>query len=99
MSLTKSDKAEIKKMIREALMEPQDTAVELPTWEPKVLKKSKMKAWKRLKDCGIRFTDWSCDFKNNEFIEVDVYRPNSANAYMDNGQLRKDLDLLFGGEE
>lgn len=42
MTLTKSDKAEIKQMIREALMEPQDTAVELPTWEPKVLKKSKM---------------------------------------------------------
>lgn len=42
MSLTKSDKAEIKKMIQEALTEPQDTAVELPTWEPNVLKKSKM---------------------------------------------------------
>lgn len=42
MSLTKSDKAEIKKMIREALMEPQDTAVELSAWEPKVLKKSEM---------------------------------------------------------
>lgn len=59
----------------------------------------KLKAWKRLKDKGFRFTDWSCDFKHNEIMEVDVYRPNYVSVYTDGGQLQKDLDLLFGGEE
>lgn len=79
MALTKSDKAEIKQMIREALMEPQDTAVELPAWEPKVLKKSKM--------LGIEIADtnyWEIDEDGNkkeyftwdEAMEIQKKLPN-----------------------
>ncbi len=57
----------------------------------------KLKAWKRLKDYDIRFSDWLCDFKHNEMIEVSLYRPNWVSAYDDSGKLRKDLDLLFSG--
>lgn len=69
MALTKKDKEEIKKMIQEALMGPirealmrqQDTAVELTTWKPKVLKKSKM--------LGIEIADknyWEFDEDGNK---------------------------------
>ena len=54
----------------------------------------KLKAWKRLKDNGFRFLDYTAlglgeiKFEHNVMDEIE-----------DVEQLEKDLDLLFGGEE
>lgn len=53
----------------------------------------KLKAWKRLKDKGFRFTGWKC----TGGIEF------TFDNYVDKGERTEsavdDLDLLFGGEE
>lgn len=60
----------------------------------------KLKAWKRLKDKGFRFDDW--DFYGNQdyrtFICFLSINKSLANP-KDTDVIRKDLDLLFGGEE
>lgn len=54
----------------------------------------KLKAWKRLKDNGFKFLDYTAlglgeiKFEHNVMDEIE-----------DVEQLEKDLDLLFGGEE
>lgn len=50
----------------------------------------KLKAWKRLKDKGFRFTGFS---GGSTFIEFTFDKPGEP------GSAYKDLDLLFGGEE
>lgn len=54
----------------------------------------KLKAWKRLKDKGFRFTAWYGGSKNISYeitsLENKTYIPR---------QICDDLDLLFGGEE
>lgn len=56
---------------------------------------SKLKAWKRLKDKGFRFTD---DFTYGEYYGCGSIRfiifPSKKEKYV-----KDDLDLLFGGEE
>ena len=53
----------------------------------------KLKAWKRLKDKGFRFTAWYGGSKNISYeitsLENETYIPR---------QICDDLDLLFGGE-
>lgn len=51
----------------------------------------KLKAWKRLKDCGFKFVGWERDsrYSGNYHIEAEDYDKCDD----------KDLDLLFGGEE
>lgn len=57
----------------------------------------KIKAWKRLKDKGFRFTGWTIDdglrisIRSN-IDEEDIYDE-------DKRKMKPDLDLLFGGEE
>lgn len=54
----------------------------------------KLKAWKRLKDKGFRFVEWQKHGITEDFImDGAVYFEDVKNAD------RKDLDLLFGGEE
>lgn len=57
----------------------------------------KLKAWKRLKDKGARFKEWFWDKNYGTCIIIG----DSKYDYIDDGdeQNRKDLDLLFGGEE
>ena len=60
----------------------------------------KLKAWKRLRDKGFRFTGWA----TNEGIRgVDFEVPDSFfsehNHSCISDETRDDLDLLFGGEE
>ena len=54
----------------------------------------KLKAWKRLKDKGFRFTGWYGGSKNIDWeitsLEDETYIPR---------QICDDLELLFGGEE
>ena len=68
----------------------------------------KLKAWKRLKDAGLKFGRWDGYVNAGNSIEsgdhfaccgfVNAYGQiyNSQDNYE---QYRKDLDLLFGGEE
>lgn len=54
----------------------------------------KLKAFKRLEDKGFRFTDY----------DYEIYGPRSGQVYFNSGasnitEIKKDLDLLFGGEE
>lgn len=57
----------------------------------------KLKAWKRLKDKGLRFKGWTIDDGLRISIctnadEDDIYDD-------DKRRIKPDLDLLFGGEE
>lgn len=58
----------------------------------------KLKAWKRLKDSGFRFDEWS--WSASSISDIDII---NIKAYMDiqtNFEDKKaDLDLLFRGEE
>lgn len=68
----------------------------------------KLKAWKRLKDAGLKFGRWDGYVNAGNSIEsgdhfaccgfVNAYGQiyNNQDSYE---QYRKDLDLLFGGEE
>jgi len=51
---------------------------------------NKLKAWERLKNAGFKFNKWE------ESTHEDS---NIAYFTMPEGDVRKDLDLLFGGEE
>lgn len=56
----------------------------------------KLKAWKRLKDKGFRFTAW----KNGILLDETVAGQVRYEFPIDNkDDIEKDLDLLFGGEE
>lgn len=57
----------------------------------------KLKAWKRLRDKGFKFTDWNCPCRELEFI-VDEDKFFKASGEV-SAETRADLDLLFGGEE
>ena len=52
----------------------------------------KLKAWKRLKDKGFRFTGWGCE---NQKLYAKIRFNKKAWAT----ETEPDLDLLFGGEE
>ena len=56
----------------------------------------KLKAWKRLKDKKFEFTEWYKPDGCEPFIVVET---NIDYDDVDNKELQKDLDLLFGGEE
>ena len=49
----------------------------------------KLKAWKRLKDKGFRFHDFSA---NAAYFTID-------GSWIGKNEFAKDMDLLFGGEE
>lgn len=49
----------------------------------------KLKAWKRLKDKGFRFDDWDYYHIGYKFIGKGYWTEET----------KKDMDLLFGGEE
>lgn len=53
----------------------------------------KLKAWKRLKDKGFRFDGWSAGLGKNKIYTI-FWSHNDGEF-----DLRKDLNLLFGGEE
>ena len=53
----------------------------------------KLKAWKRLKDKGFRFKNWT----RNHTGTIDIFC--SWESFPHNHCTNKDLDLLFGGEE
>lgn len=57
----------------------------------------KLKAWKRLKDKRFRF-EWWKEADNRLQYNTIAFNSFTYN-YEDREQLRKDLDLLFGGEE
>ena len=52
-----------------------------------------LKAWKRLKDKGFKFDGWSAGLGKNKIYTI-FWSHNDGEF-----DLRKDLDLLFGGEE
>lgn len=54
----------------------------------------KLKAWKRLKDKGLKFTGWRRDGAPfGDVIRIDLDDPHGTVGIVD------DLDLLFGGED
>ena len=53
----------------------------------------KLRAWKRLKDKGFDFTDWYRPDGCEPFIVVET---NIDNDDVENKDLQKDLELLFG---
>ena len=57
----------------------------------------KLKAWKRLKDKGFKFDGWTID----DGLRVSICtNTDSEGIYdYDKKDFKKDLDLLFGGEE
>lgn len=56
----------------------------------------KLKAWKRLKDAGLRFTAW----KNGILLDETIAGQVRYEFPIDNkDDIEKDLDLLFGGGE
>jgi hypothetical protein len=57
----------------------------------------KLKAWKRLKDKGAMFKEWFWDENYGTCIIIG----DSKCSYIDDGdeQNKKDLDLLFSGED
>lgn len=71
--------------------------IDFPTHEEAKEATEKLKAWKRLKDKGFKFTDWNCPCRELEFI-VDEDKFFKASGEV-NEETRADLDLLFGGEE
>lgn len=54
----------------------------------------KLKAWKRLNNCGLKSIDWWLSKDNHIIIGT-----NRQIFDIDEQGLREDLDLLFGGEE
>ena len=56
----------------------------------------KLKAWKRLKDKKFEFTEWYKPDGCEPFIVIET---NIDYDDVDNKELQKDLDLLFGGED
>jgi len=62
------------------------------TWEEAELAVRKLKAWKRLKKCGLRF--WDLDTVH---LKIGYSFENYTKE--DIPQLKKDLALIFGGEE
>lgn len=56
----------------------------------------KLKAWKRLKDKGFRFTDWNVSLCELYFKAPESFYPND-DCITD--ETKRDLDLLFGGGE
>lgn len=54
----------------------------------------KLKAWKRLNNCGLKFIDWWLSKDNHIIIGTNIQIFD-----IDEQGLREDLDLLFGGEE
>lgn len=53
----------------------------------------KLRAWKRLKDKGFKFTEWYRPDGCEPFIVVET---NIGYHDVENRELQKDLDLLFG---
>lgn len=53
----------------------------------------KLKAWKRLKDKGFRFKNWT----RNQTGTIDIFC--GWDNFPHNQCVKKDLDLLFGGEK
>lgn len=51
----------------------------------------KLKAWKRLKDCGFKFVGWKRDERYSGDYHIDAEDYDKCDD--------KDLDLLFGDEE
>lgn len=56
----------------------------------------KLKAWKRLKDKGFRFTEWYPVDEGSPNLSIDA-NIGIPNEDIDNGDT--DLNLLFGGED
>ena len=54
----------------------------------------KLKAWKRLKDKGFKFEGYNPDFEG-----MGIIYPNDCSGNWCWKEDKKDLDLLFGGEE
>lgn len=63
----------------------------------------KLKAWKRLKDAGFKITGWANsigdDYYKPSQIVIEMNNKPSFDEYDDIEPFRKDLDLLFGGED
>ena len=56
----------------------------------------KLKAWKRLRDEGFKFTQWRHDVTNQKYI---ITMEEKGLEEWVVGRKKADLDLLFGGEE
>lgn len=64
----------------------------------------KLQAWKRLKELGFRFIDWELDMKTiadgKIWFDVGVNTEWDAERLLElKPEVKKSLDLLFGGEE
>ena len=71
---------------------PTECIIEFRTEEEAEKAVEKLKAWKRLKDKGFRFERWLLGGEYGNTITFAVY-------FECDDEARKDLDLLFGGEE
>lgn len=56
----------------------------------------KLKAWKRLKDKGFRFVNWTYRYDQPRVKNHSYY---NFIAICKDGEVYEDIDLLFGGEE
>ena len=65
----------------------------------------KLKAWKRLKDKGFEIESWTIDVGDNYYksgqiqLNLNNVRNRSWDEFTQITEIKKDLDLLFGGEE
>ena len=59
----------------------------------------KLRAWKRLKDKGFRFTGYSHYDWNGDKSPAIAFEYSDFDKMFDDKQVAADLDLLFGGEE
>lgn len=58
----------------------------------------KLKAWKRLKDAGFRFTGIGKTIYDMDCLEFDIGDEYLRERDLRESELNKDLELLFGGE-
>lgn len=64
----------------------------------------KLKAWKRLKELGFRFIDWELDMKTvadgKIWFDIGINTEWDAERLLElKPEVKKSLDILFGGEE
>ena len=87
--------------VREIAGMPYEIDKEIGNWfstkEEAELALSKLKAWQRLKDKGFRFDGWTID----DGLRISVCTNLDSDGIYDEDrkEVKKDLDICFGGEE
>lgn len=85
------------KGIQEVMTQDEDIIIRMGSIEEAEKAVEKLKAWTRLRNKGVRSKGWFWDKNYGTCI---ILGDSEENDYVDDvDDTRKDLDLLFGGEE